>query len=196
MLERFREINGSSEKYKLKQFTSIEELKRILENVPDKNISSFLGEEFRNLLKNYGEDFDYPLALRAIERPFKKSLQRRAAVMIASDSTRARALVIETDSRFKDVNLGDVPPHDVNIADITIWPIQMGKKKPSDKPWYVGPDEEPDPYMSSFIISLKKIGNNDFVSSKISVPGYRHRYWESNHGKDATDLIKDWAGLR
>ena len=196
MIEAFRTIGEDLRKSNLTKFAPVEELQRIIGNAPENDMGSYINSEFRGLLQRYGVDFDYPIGLRLIGRMFKKNLQRRAAVMIASDPLRARVLVIETDSRCNDIVPGNPKPHDANSADIIVWPMLMRKKKPSEKAWYVGGDEEPNPYKSRFMISIRKIGNSNFINTFISVPGYHFRNWQLVSNLNASDMLKEWSGLK
>ena len=196
MLEAFRRISGDSENYKLTRFAPFEELQRLLDHAPEKNLGTYLNQEFRDLLGQYGVDYDMPLGLRIMGRLFSKQYMRRAAVMVAQTSFMARALVIDTDSLVRKVYPGEPMPHDVNTADILVWPMQMRKRHPSDKPWYVGAHDHVDPDKVKFLIVLKRLGNSNFVETyekRVTDRGFS--YWDLRHDISPIHLLKNWAGL-
>lgn len=191
MVEAFRRFWGTSEEYELKRLAPFAELQRVIVGSPNEETSSYLGSEFRGLLKRYGQDFDLPFGARPIGRPFEKSLLRRAAIMVAENPVKARVLVVETDSRYDG---GTIDP---DHADLLIWPMQLSKDTSSTNLTRIGPFSNPNPHDANFLITIKKIGASEFVEAHLSVSGYRGvRVWQSDYNNSPVKLLKDWAGLQ
>ena len=196
MIEALRTIGKDLKTYNLTTFAPIEELQKAIDSISKKDSGKHLGLAFRDLLERYGVDFNYPILLRPMGRMFKESLQRRAAVMIASDPLGAKVLVIETDSRYRDVTPDGKPSHDANFADISVYPIGLTRNKASSKPWYVDASTVPSPDTSRFWINIKRYGNTDLANTYNSGPGYRFPAWNTVDNSFAIDLLKEWSGLK